>query len=109
MWLSKRESLRSLGSNGPTTLSPAAFAKASTPASPRLFKERASFSSLANAPPGMQKQMLGEKLFPLVAKLQPELAVPHDKLPVRRVLRVPLDQVAHLRRTPIFGRGDRRW
>merc|ERR1719311_1210576 len=31
-------------------------------------------ASLAAASPGMQKQMLGEKLFPLVAKLQPELA-----------------------------------
>mmetsp|Transcript_9105 Transcript_9105/g.21804 ORF Transcript_9105/g.21804 Transcript_9105/m.21804 type:complete len:639 (-) Transcript_9105:56-1972(-) len=31
-------------------------------------------TSLAAAPPGMQKQMLGEKLFPLIAKLQPELA-----------------------------------
>mmetsp|Transcript_1784 Transcript_1784/g.3780 ORF Transcript_1784/g.3780 Transcript_1784/m.3780 type:complete len:281 (-) Transcript_1784:64-906(-) len=31
-------------------------------------------ASLAAAPPGMQKQMLGEKLFPLIAKLQPELA-----------------------------------
>merc|ERR1712224_542597 len=29
---------------------------------------------LANAPPGMQKQMLGEKLFPAVSRLQPELA-----------------------------------
>merc|ERR1719379_3255956 len=29
---------------------------------------------LAAAPPGMQKQMLGEKLFPIVAKHQPELA-----------------------------------
>merc|ERR1719453_505928 len=31
-------------------------------------------SALAAAPPGMQKQMLGEKLFPMVAKYQPELA-----------------------------------
>merc|ERR1719375_3018776 len=31
-------------------------------------------SALAAAPPGMQKQMLGEKLFPMVAKHQPELA-----------------------------------
>mmetsp|Transcript_1252 Transcript_1252/g.2642 ORF Transcript_1252/g.2642 Transcript_1252/m.2642 type:complete len:610 (-) Transcript_1252:934-2763(-) len=31
-------------------------------------------SSLAAAQPGMQKQMLGEKLFPLIAKMQPELA-----------------------------------
>merc|ERR1719224_116036 len=31
-------------------------------------------SALAAAPPGMQKQMLGEKLFPMVAKQQPELA-----------------------------------
>merc|ERR1719183_129252 len=33
-----------------------------------------SASALAAAPPGMQKQMLGEKLFPLIAKHQPELA-----------------------------------
>merc|ERR1719265_407555 len=31
-------------------------------------------SALANATPGVQKQMLGEKLYPLIAKLQPELA-----------------------------------
>merc|ERR1719281_900525 len=31
-------------------------------------------SNLANAPPGMQKQMLGEKIFPLIARLQPEMA-----------------------------------
>merc|ERR1719443_234284 len=30
--------------------------------------------SLASAPPGMQKQMLGEKLYPAVSRLQPELA-----------------------------------
>merc|ERR1719243_532711 len=31
-------------------------------------------SNLANAPPGMQKQMLGEKIFPLIARMQPEMA-----------------------------------
>jgi len=31
-------------------------------------------AALAAAPPGVQKQMLGEKLFPLVARVQPELA-----------------------------------
>jgi len=31
-------------------------------------------AALAAAPPGVQKQMLGEKLFPAVAKQQPELA-----------------------------------
>ena len=31
-------------------------------------------AALAAAPPGMQKQMLGEKLFPAVAQHQPELA-----------------------------------
>jgi len=31
-------------------------------------------AALAAAPPGVQKQMLGEKLFPLVARLQPDLA-----------------------------------
>lgn len=29
---------------------------------------------LASAPPGMQKQMLGEQLYPAVSRLQPELA-----------------------------------
>merc|ERR1719326_2633464 len=33
-----------------------------------------SAAGLANAPPGMQKQMLGEKIFPLIARLQPEMA-----------------------------------
>merc|ERR1719352_978685 len=31
-------------------------------------------SNLANAPPGMQKQMLGEKIFPLISRMQPEMA-----------------------------------
>jgi polyadenylate-binding protein len=31
-------------------------------------------AALAAAPPAMQKQMLGEKLFPLITKYQPELA-----------------------------------
>ena len=31
-------------------------------------------AALAAAPPAMQKQMLGEKLFPLIGKYQPELA-----------------------------------
>merc|ERR1719462_28252 len=31
-------------------------------------------AALAAAPPGVQKQMLGEKLFPAISKLQPELA-----------------------------------
>merc|ERR1712062_636421 len=31
-------------------------------------------AALAAAPPGMQKQMLGEKLFPRISKFQPELA-----------------------------------
>merc|ERR1712228_657501 len=30
--------------------------------------------TLANAPQGMQKQMLGEKLYPAVSRLQPDLA-----------------------------------
>merc|ERR1719440_164414 len=33
-----------------------------------------SAAALAAAPPGMQKQMLGTKLYPRVAKHQPELA-----------------------------------
>lgn len=31
-------------------------------------------AQLAAAPPGMQKQMLGERLFPLVSRQQPEMA-----------------------------------
>merc|ERR1719162_1113835 len=31
-------------------------------------------AALAAAPPGVQKQMLGEKIFPQIAKYQPELA-----------------------------------
>merc|ERR1712087_570285 len=31
-------------------------------------------SNLAAAPPAVQKQMLGEKLFPAISKYQPELA-----------------------------------
>merc|ERR1719316_2574349 len=30
-------------------------------------------ASLAAAPPGMQKQMLGEKLFPLITRMHPEM------------------------------------
>merc|ERR1712185_312635 len=33
-----------------------------------------SASALASAPPGVQKQMLGEKLYPKIAALQPEMA-----------------------------------
>merc|ERR1719253_2572338 len=33
-----------------------------------------SASALAAAPPSVQKQMIGEKLFPAIAKQQPELA-----------------------------------
>merc|ERR1711966_430027 len=33
-----------------------------------------SAANLANAPPGMQKQMLGEKIFPLISRMQPEMA-----------------------------------
>merc|ERR1711957_685381 len=31
-------------------------------------------AALAAAPPGVQKQMLGEKIFPMVSKYQPEIA-----------------------------------
>merc|ERR1712232_1533292 len=31
-------------------------------------------AALANAPPNVQKQMIGEKLFPAIAKVQPEQA-----------------------------------
>ena len=29
---------------------------------------------MANAPPGMQKQMLGEKIFPMISRIHPEMA-----------------------------------
>jgi len=31
-------------------------------------------SNLANAPPGMQKQMIGEKIFPMISRIHPEMA-----------------------------------
>merc|ERR1712094_98488 len=31
-------------------------------------------STLAAAPPAVQKQMIGEKLYPLISKIQPEMA-----------------------------------
>merc|ERR1719337_396555 len=31
-------------------------------------------STLAAAPPAVQKQMIGEKLYPAIAKIQPEMA-----------------------------------
>merc|ERR1719487_494831 len=31
-------------------------------------------STLANAPPAVQKQMIGEKLYPAIAKLHPDMA-----------------------------------
>merc|ERR1719272_687734 len=31
-------------------------------------------SALASAPPAVQKQMIGEKLFPAISKYQPEMA-----------------------------------
>jgi len=37
-------------------------------------KDPLTAQALATAPPGMQKQMLGEKLYPAVSRLQPELA-----------------------------------
>merc|ERR1740138_1700169 len=33
-----------------------------------------SAAALAAAPPSVQKQMIGEKLYPAIAKIQPELA-----------------------------------
>ena len=33
-----------------------------------------SAAALANAPPSVQKQMIGEKLFPMISKIQPEQA-----------------------------------
>merc|ERR1712182_44847 len=31
-------------------------------------------STLAAAPPAVQKQMIGEKIYPLIAKIQPDMA-----------------------------------
>merc|ERR1719183_1794098 len=41
---------------------------------PRPGEQQLTAQMLANAPQGMQKQMLGEKLYPAVSRLQPELA-----------------------------------
>merc|ERR1719253_2289412 len=49
---------------------------AAPPAQPQAAGAGAplSASALAAAPPSVQKQMIGEKLFPAIAKYQPELA-----------------------------------
>ena len=39
-----------------------------------LVEAPLSAASIAAAPPGLQKQMIGEKLFPLISRIQPELA-----------------------------------
>lgn len=44
------------------------------PMSPVNKQEPLTAQVLANAPPSMQKQMLGERLYPAVAKAQPQLA-----------------------------------
>merc|ERR1719321_1276152 len=44
------------------------------PARPFDASQPLTAAALAAAPPGMQKQMLGEKLFPAIARLQPEMA-----------------------------------
>merc|ERR1719262_1215785 len=36
--------------------------------------QQSATSTLANAPPGMQKQMLGEKIFPMISRIHPEMA-----------------------------------
>merc|ERR1719482_1079741 len=41
---------------------------------PQMGGAGANPSSLASAPPGMQKQMLGEKIFPMISRLHPEMA-----------------------------------
>merc|ERR1719240_1843355 len=41
---------------------------------PQMNAGAANPSSLANAPPGMQKQMLGEKIFPMISRIHPEMA-----------------------------------
>merc|ERR1712008_379158 len=44
------------------------------PAQPPRNDQALTAQKLASAPPGMQKQMLGEQLYPAVSRLQPELA-----------------------------------
>jgi len=44
------------------------------PAQPFDASQPLTAAALAAAPPGMQKQMLGEKLFPAIARMQPEMA-----------------------------------
>ncbi|CAN0031035.1 unnamed protein product [Rangifer tarandus platyrhynchus] len=56
---------------------PAAAAAAATPAQPAVDvqgQEPLTASMLASAPPQEQKQMLGERLFPLIQAMHPTLA-----------------------------------
>merc|ERR1719353_2676663 len=41
---------------------------------PMGMPQASAASTLANAPPGMQKQMLGEKIFPMISRIHPEMA-----------------------------------
>merc|ERR1719183_2170382 len=59
----------------------AATAQAANPSAQKMQQmqvpilgEPLTANALATAPPNMQKQMLGERLYPAVAKYQPELA-----------------------------------
>merc|ERR1719401_492701 len=46
----------------------------SQPQAPQPGNQPLNASTLANAPPAVQKQLIGEKLYPAIAKYQPELA-----------------------------------
>merc|ERR1719498_306285 len=54
---------------GPQGARPAAPQQQQPPAQPQF-----NASTLAAAPPQIQKQMIGEKLYPLIAKIEPQMA-----------------------------------
>merc|ERR1719197_1657540 len=64
---------RPMGAMGAMPQRPMSMPGMGQPA-PQMNSGAPNTSSLANAPPGMQKQMLGEKIFPMISRIQPEMA-----------------------------------
>lgn len=64
------------GGKGQPMMGPGGFGRPMMPMMPQQSRadEPLTAQALAAAPPGMQKQMLGEKLFPRISRHQPELA-----------------------------------